>query len=115
MIWSEWIHISLPYVFLSIWLKLMIKPEFIVGHGKVYSPCYAMDSRNPGLIRARPRILDGAHASARRSAPSTMSGRAGASSPTLRRAGRGPLYFHVFLQGREFHRRLKNRQDAILG
>jgi hypothetical protein len=49
MTWSVLIHISLPHVFLSIWLKLMIKLEFIVGQGKVYSPCYAMASRNPGF------------------------------------------------------------------
>jgi hypothetical protein len=30
----------------------MIKSEFVVGHGKVYSPCYAMASRNP-VFRSR--------------------------------------------------------------
>src|SRR5262245_4839129 len=109
------VHISIPYVFLSIWLKLMIKPGFIWDTGKYTRPAMRWLAATRALGRARPRILDGAHASARSSAPSTMSARAAASSPTLRRAGRGPLYFHVFSQGRKFHRRLKRRQDASSG
>src|SRR5262245_10227684 len=93
-------------------ISLLLLKELAVEW--VESTCSTMrwPAATPAPGRVCQRIRDGGHASARRRAPSTTSGRVTASSLTLRREGHTPPPFLLFSQVRGFDHRSARRPDA---